>query len=132
MAVKKVSHVVTRPGRKHGDPDIEIPVAEDLTTVPGIPRNERDISFYNRAYPEESQNILKAADREWVWTIYSEELAEYRNYHEEVGRPLIDAAAVSGNLEPRGTVDPDLDVTKSIRDLKTVTSTLTVNPPRTC
>ena len=60
---KTVSHVVTRPGRRLGDPDVEIPVAEDLTTVPGIPLNEKDISFYNRVYPEETQNIMKAADR---------------------------------------------------------------------
>ncbi len=112
---KTVSHVVTRPGRRLGDPDVEIPVAADLTTVPGIPRNEKDISFYNRVYPEETQNIMKAADREWVWTVYTEELAEYRHYHEEVGKPLIDAAEVSAHLEPVGTPDLDQDVTAIIR-----------------
>ena len=103
---KAVSHIVRRPGRQVGDPDVEIPVAEDLSTVPGIPLNEKDISFYNRVYPEETQNIVKAADREWVWTVYTEELAEYRHYHEEVGRPLISAAAASGNLEPTGEANP--------------------------
>ena len=34
---KTVSHVVKRPGRLHGHPDVEIPVADDLATVPGIP-----------------------------------------------------------------------------------------------
>jgi ferredoxin len=96
--------------------DVDIPVAEDLTTVPGIPLRENDVSFYSRVYPQETQNIEKAADREWVWTVYSEEMAEYRRYHDEVSKPLIDAAAVSGNLQPTGTADPQLDVTAAIRD----------------
>ena len=45
---KTVSHVVTRPGRLHGDPDVEIPVAIDLATVPGIPKRDEDVSFYSR------------------------------------------------------------------------------------
>src|SRR5437870_13494216 len=67
---KRVDHVVTRPGRRDGDPDVQIPVAEDLTTVPGIPLRETDLSFYSRTYPQETQNIEKAADRQWVWTVY--------------------------------------------------------------
>jgi hypothetical protein len=69
---KVISHVVTRPGRRFNDADVDIPVAEDLTTVPGIPLRENDVSFYSRVYPQETQNIEKAADREWVWTVYSE------------------------------------------------------------
>ena len=42
---KTVSHTVTRPGRKHGQPDIEIPVAEDLASVPGVPQNPVDVAF---------------------------------------------------------------------------------------
>jgi ferredoxin len=113
---KVISHVVTRPGRRLNDADVDIPVAEDLTTVPGIPLRENDVSFYSRVYPQETQNIEKAADREWVWTVYSEEMAEYRRYHDEVSKPLIDAAAVSGNLQPTGTPDADLDVTAAIRN----------------
>jgi ferredoxin len=112
---KVISHVVTRPGRRFNDADVDIPVAEDLTTVPGIPLRENDVSFYSRVYPQETQNIEKAADREWVWTVYSEEMAEYRRYHDEVSKPLINAAAVSGNLEPTGTADANLDVTAAIR-----------------
>ena len=44
-----------------------------------------------------------------------EEMAEYRTYHNEVSEPLIDAAAVSGNLEPTGTPVADKDVTADIR-----------------
>lgn len=112
---KSVHHVVTRPGRKHGDADVQIPVAEDLTTVPGIRMRDSDLSFYSRVYPIEGQNIEKAADRRWVWTVYNEETANYRRYHDEVSEPLIHAAAVSGDLEPTATPAPGKDVTKDIR-----------------
>ncbi len=113
--VKKVHHVVKRPGRRQGDPDIEIPVAEDLVSVPGIPTRESDVSFYSRVYPLETQNIEKAADREWVWTVYTPEMVEYRQHHDELTKPLIDAARVSGELEPTGTPEPEKDVTELIR-----------------
>src|SRR5687768_15805866 len=111
---KAVSHVVRRPGRKHGMPDVEIPVAEDLTTVPGIVKRDADISFYSRVYPEETQNITKAADREWVWEVYTDELAQYRRYHNEVNDPLVDIAAISGNRQPVGTPTGE-DITDKIR-----------------
>jgi ferredoxin len=114
MSKKAVSHVVTRPGRKHGDPDVRIPVAEDLTTVPGTRRREDDISFYNRVYPEETQNILKAADREWVWTVYTDEMVNYRQYHGQVNEKMIDAAEVSAQRPPVGTPTGE-DVTEKIR-----------------
>ena len=109
-----VSHVVTRPGRKHGDADVQIPVAQDLTTVPGIPLRDADLSFYSRVYPQETQNIEKAADRQWVWTVYPPEVLEHRKRHDEVNAPLVDAAAVSGDLEPTGTPTGE-DVTELIR-----------------
>jgi ferredoxin len=106
---------VTRPGRKHGDPDVQIPVAEDITTVPGIRMRDSDLSFYSRVYPIEGQNIEKAADRRWVWTVYNEETANYRRYHDEVSEPLIHAAAVSGDLEPTATPVAGKDITEDIR-----------------
>ena len=109
-----VSHVVTRPGRKHGDTDVQIPVAQDLATVPGIPLREADLSFYSRVYPQETQNIEKAADRQWVWTVYPPEVLEHRKRHDEVNEPLVDAAAVSGDLEPTGTPTGE-DITELIR-----------------
>jgi len=111
---QSVSHVVTRPGRKHGDADVQIPVAQDLTTVPGIPLREADLSFYSRVYPQETQNIEKAADRQWVWTVYPPEVLEHRKRHDEINEPLVDAAAVSGDLEPTGTPTGE-DVTELIR-----------------
>ncbi|PYN41068.1 MAG: hypothetical protein DMD95_20155, partial [Candidatus Rokuibacteriota bacterium] len=93
---------------------MQIPVAEDLTTVPGIPLRETDLSFYSRTYPQETQNIEKAADRQWVWTVYSPEMSEYRKDHNDISEPLIDAAAVSGDLEPTGTPTGE-DATEAIR-----------------
>jgi Pyruvate/2-oxoacid:ferredoxin oxidoreductase delta subunit len=112
---KNVHHVVTRPGRKHGDADVEIPVADDLTSVPGIPLKEEDVSFYSRVYPIESQNIEKAADREWVPTVYTDEVRKYRNRHDEINEPIVSAANVSGNLEPTGTPEIGTDITEIIR-----------------
>src|SRR3989442_13746586 len=100
---KRVDHVVTRPGRRYGDPDVQIPVAEDLTTVPGIPLRETDLSFYSRTYPQETQNIEKPADRQWVWTVYSPEMREYRKDHNDNTELLIDATPVSASLEPTCT-----------------------------
>lgn len=111
---KTVNHVITRPGRKHGDTDVQIPVAQDLTTVPGIRQRDADVSFYSRVYPQETQNIEKAADRQWVWSVYSEETLQHRKRHDELNEPLVDAAAVSGDLEPTGTPTGE-DITDAIR-----------------
>ncbi len=111
---KTVNHVVTRPGRKHGDEDVQIPVAQDLSTVPGIRQRDADVSFYSRVYPQETQNIEKAADRQWVWSVYSEETLKHRKRHDELNEPLVDAAAVSGDLEPTGT-PTGVDITDAIR-----------------
>ncbi len=115
MVIKKLHHTVTRPGRTIVDKDVEIKVAEELATVPGIPKIDSDVDFYSRNYPLETQNIEKSADREWVWTVYSGEMYEYRKYHDEVNKPLVEAAFVSGNLDP--TSDPIIgkDVTEEIR-----------------
>ncbi len=112
---KAVRHTVNRPGRKHGDSDVDIPVAEDLATVPGIPEIEADVAFYSREYPLESQAVEKAADREWVWTVYTGEVVEYLKGHEERMKPLIAAARVSGELEPTGQLEPGKDLTQDIR-----------------
>ena len=112
---KAVDHVVKRPGRRQEDPDVEIPVAKDLTTVPGVPQRQEDVSFYSREYPLESQSVEKTADREWVWSVYSPEVIEYRKQHEDASKPLIEAAEVSGDLEPTGVPDEGRDVTEDIR-----------------
>ena len=112
---KAVHHVVKRSGRKLGDKDVDIPVAEDLSTVPGIPLKEKDLAFYSREYPLESQNVDHSADRDWANTVYTKEVFEYREGHEERNKPLILAAAVSGDVEPTGTPEPGKDVAEDIR-----------------
>ena len=113
---KAVHHVVKRPGRNRGDPDIEIPVSEDLISTPGIPTRDVDVAFYGKVYPLETQNIEKAADREWVWSVYTPEIYQYRKHHDEVIKPLIEEAAVSGELEPSRTPESGKDVTEEIRN----------------
>ena len=116
MVLKKVSHIVTRPGRIKGTSDAEIPVAEDLATVPGVPKREKDLSFYSRTEPLESQSISKTADRAWTWSVFSEEVAEYLTHHIDVTKPLVDIAEASASLPPTGQIDPNEDVTSLIRE----------------
>ncbi len=112
---KQVSHSVKRPGRVMGDPDVEIPVAEDLATVPGIPLRQVDVSFYSRVEPLESQNVEKGADRDWVWTVYEDDVAEYIRGHDERMKPFIETALVSGDVEPAGAPENGHDLTDEIR-----------------
>ena len=114
-AMKKVHHVVRRPGNRLGDPDIEIPVADDLVTEPGAPVREGDVSFYSREYPLEAHFVENSADREWLWSQYTESFAQWRVEHEKVDTPLVETAAVSGDIPPHGEPDPDLDPTEHIR-----------------
>ena len=112
---KSVSHVVTRPGRTPSDAPVEIPVADELATEPGVPKRPADVSFYSREQPLESQTIENSADREWAWTVYSDEFANFRKGHNSRMKPLVEAAAVSGDIEPNGLPVAG-DVTKAIRD----------------
>ena len=112
---KPVSHTVTRPGRKDGDDEVEIPVAEDLATVPGVPQNAVDVAFYSREHPLETQSIDKSADRQWAWTAQADDLTEFREAQEERMEPLYEAALVSGDVEPTGTPVPGEDLTNDIR-----------------
>src|SRR6266545_258047 len=61
---KTVDHYVTRPGRNLGDLSITIPVDEDLTSVPGIPARESDVSFFSREYPLENMALEESASAE--------------------------------------------------------------------
>ena len=116
MVLKKVSHIVNRPGRIDRNDEAEILVAEDLATVPGVPKREKDLSFYARTEPLESQSISKTADRAWTWSVFSKEVAEYLTHHIDVTKPLVDIAEASANLPPTGEINPNEDVTNVIRD----------------
>ena len=115
MTLKEIHHTVKRPGRTQDHEPVEIPVAEELATVPGIVKKDNDVAWYSRNYPIVSQNVEKAADREWTWTVYTGEMYEYRKHHDEVNKPLVEAAYVSGDIVPKGTVESGRDVTEEIR-----------------
>ncbi len=111
---KKIHHVVRRTATRLEDPVIEIPVAEDIAGEPGIPQIEEDVAFYSREYPLETQNVEKAADREWSWSVYTPEVYAYRELHEAANKPFVDAASTTGEIEP--TADPvGRDITEDIR-----------------
>ena len=112
---KAVKHVVNRPGRRPGDRETAIPVAEELATVPGSPIIDGDVSYYSREYPIESQTVEKSADRDWGWGVYIKEVYDYRKKHDEVTEPLIEAAAESGEIEPTAEPEAERDVTDDIR-----------------
>ncbi|HJO61189.1 MAG: hypothetical protein QGE99_05825 [SAR202 cluster bacterium] len=116
MTLKEIHHTVKRPGRTQDHDSVEIPVAEELATVRGIVKKDNDVAWYSRNYPIVSQNVEKAADREWTWTVYTGEMYEYRKHHDEVNKPLVEAAYVSGNKQPTGNVAPAKDVTEEIRE----------------
>ncbi len=113
--MRKVNHVVKRPGRKVGYPDVEIPVAMDLVSVPGSPTREHDVTFYSREYPIETQTIEKSADRVWAETVYTKDVYDYRKSHEEAVKPLVEDAGTSGEIEPTAEPKKNTDVTSSIR-----------------
>ena len=107
--------MVRRPGSKPGKPDVEVPVAEDLVSVPGAPVREKDVSYYSRFHPLEAEPVEKSTNYEWAWSVYTNEVAEYLKKHNERNRPLVDAAEVSGDLEPAATARPGRDLTEEIR-----------------
>ena len=115
MVFKKVSHIVTRPSSREGSSSVSIPVAEELATIPGIPKKEVDLSFYSRTQPLESQTIEKTADRAWTWSVFSDEVAEYLNHHINATKPMVDIAERSADVPPTGTPDPNGEITDAIR-----------------
>ena len=112
---KSIHHVVKRPSRKQDESDVEISVADDLVTVPGIPIRETDVSFYSREYPLEADSVEKSASIKWAWSVYTPEVFDYRKGHDQRVEPLVHAAAISGDIDPTGTPLPGKDVTDTIR-----------------
>ena len=112
----KIGHSVTRPGLKIGDPPLTINVPEELETVPGIVQNPHEVDFYSREYPLETQNIEKSADGMWALTVYTKEAMAERRIHDDLNRPIVLDAKISGNLEPTVKPAPGKDVTQEIKD----------------
>ena len=98
----KIGHYVERPGRRLHDPPINIPVAEELETVPGAPIHQEDVEFYSREYPLETLQISERSAQSWSNRIRDAhpESREIRREHDKLNRPLVEAARVSGDIEP--------------------------------
>ncbi len=114
--IKTVAHVIHRRGRRVDDPGIDIPVADDLVSQPGSRSKNVDVSFYSRVEPLTTPDLEKAADMDWAWTIFPDDLAEYRRAHDERSKPHLRAAETSGDIEPTGIPDPGVDMTEVIRN----------------
>ena len=110
----KIGHSVTRPGRRLGDPSVTIQVPEELETVPGIPQHPHEVDFYTREYPIETNQVEQTADREWTWTVYTQETLEHRKVHDKLNTPIVKAAKYTGDIEPTAKPVPGKDVSKEI------------------
>ena len=113
--VRTISHMVTRPGRGPGDPNVDIPVPADLATVPGIPQRPVDVAFYSREHPLESQAVDHSADRQWAVVHQSHDIDEFRKGHDERMEPMYQEGLVSADVEPTGSPVDGKDLTEDIR-----------------
>ena len=111
----EVGHKVNRPGKTLEDAPITIEVPEELETVPGIAQHPAEVDFYSREYPLESQQVEYTADREWVWTVYTDEVVEVRKSHDRLNEPIVAAAKISGDIEPTSEPVPGQDITEEIK-----------------
>ena len=117
MALKKISHHVTRPGPHLGDPDIDIPVADDLVTLPGVPLREDDLTSYDREYPLESVSLTDSAAFDFMRPrrkFFSEGTENQADFYDEYMKPYVKWIKDSGDMEPTGTPTGE-DVTEKIR-----------------
>ena len=113
----KIGHEVVRPGKNQGDSPVTIPVPEELETVPGIPKIQREVDWYAREYPVETMNITERASRDWANAIRDQhvEMREIRKEHDRLNQPLILAARMTSEQEPTAEATGE-DVTESIKN----------------
>ena len=71
----KIGHEVVRPGKRFGEAPVVIPVPEELETEPGIPLRDREVDWYAREQPLESQTMSERASSDWLINIYQTEHA---------------------------------------------------------
>ena len=72
LAKRRIGKIIRRPGPGYGDSEIEIPIAEDLLKVEGIPQRDAEVSYYSREFPLESFALENSASAEWARTERSE------------------------------------------------------------
>ena len=113
----KIGHKVVRPNKNFGGESVTIPVPEELETVPGIPLNNREVDWYAREYPLESQNRSERASRDWSIEIRDRhpEMREIRKEHDKLNTNLVVAGRLTADMEP--TAEPTgEDVSTMIKD----------------
>ena len=118
MAKRRIGKIITRPGLGYGDSDIEIPIAQDLLKVEGIPQRDAEVSYYSREFPLESFALEHSASAEWAQTERSEHTPAteelYSNYQKKMA-PWIEKIKRSGDKTPKPPVDIG-EYTDDIRD----------------
>ena len=113
----KIGHVVVRPGKTYRDDPVTIPVPEELETEPGIPTNNREVDWYAREYPLESQNNSERAGQTWYFVTrnVNEQMRKIDEEHDKLDRNLILAGRETAEMEP--TAEPTgEDVSSQIKD----------------
>ncbi len=113
----KIGHKVVRPNKNFGGESVTIPVPEELETVPGIPLNNREVDWYAREYPLESQNRSERASRDWSIELRDRhpEMREIRKEHDKLNTNLVVAGRLTADMEP--TAEPTgEDVSTMIKD----------------
>jgi NAD-dependent dihydropyrimidine dehydrogenase PreA subunit len=113
----KIGHEVVRPGKRYGEPNVNIPIPEELATVPGIPLNQREVDWYAREYPLETMNITERASRDWANTLRDQhaEMREIRKEHDKLNSNLIMATRQTAAMEPT-TQPTGEDISQKIKD----------------
>ena len=118
MAKRRIGKIISRPGLTYGDADIEIPIAEDLLKVEGIPQRDAEVSYYSREFPLESFALEHSASAEWAQSERSEHTPAtqelYSDYQKKMA-PWIEKIKHSGDKNPNPSVDAG-DLTEDIRD----------------
>ncbi len=113
----KIGHTVTVPhhlrGPKPKDENQTIPIPEELEGVPGALQDQDTVNFYTRNYPVESHNVENFVYRKWSREI--SDIKQVRDEHEHLNKPIVRAAAVSGDIEPTAEPVPGKDVTEEIK-----------------
>ena len=118
LAKRRIGKIIRRPGSGYGDSEIEIPIAEDLLKVEGIPQRDAEVSYYSREFPLESFALENSASADWARTERSEHTPAteelYSEYQKKMA-PWIEKIKRSGdkNPNPSGNID---DLTEEIRD----------------
>ena len=100
---RRVGYKITRPGRKTDDPEIELPIAQDIRSEPGIPRRDNEVSYYAREFPLESVAEEQSASAQWALDVRegaAPETAELYREHAEAITPIVEWLKTTGDQQP--------------------------------